>query len=402
LTPANPPNNTSIGEPIAKAQSDQAGFHRKFIQPADLEGFTSDFSDFSQPEYLPDFFRLTSPPIAPKLEKSTSPLRNTPTRNMPTLSFGTITPRLPRSTDRSTARSITRRIQTLIDRHLRLAQLDACLADLPQQFQQPVIRRWRPIDWQAIQPSQIVGMSVTTFSAILVGAIDTEAPIRAYTQTSRQYLAALHPDLAKFVGGTLDANGVVIEIGLWEKEERRHTPILRRVYQQLTGASIQPDDRQVRPYQPTDDAVTDLFRHGLHRIATEYGATCLYLWLMAHSTGALHQVFEELMLDEMNHMTKYWGFGVWAYPESNLGTVITTLSKTSKLKIRYNKSNSSLIGTLNRMTQVLAWDTWSWSNRLSFMWTSVQVLRQLLKWHRSLTRSDLDNLFGVPNLTQSS
>jgi hypothetical protein len=286
-------------------------------------------------------------------------------------------------------------IQPLIDRYLSLEQLNDRLTELPHQFHHPTIRRWQPIAWQTIHPDQVVGMSPVTMAAILRGAIDTEAPIRAYTQTSRQYLATLHPDLARFVGGTVDANGQLTEIGLWEKEERRHTPILCRVYQQLTGEAIAPTDREVRPYQPTDDAPADLYRHGLHRIATEYGATCLYLWLIAHSRGALRQVFIEITIDEMNHMTKYWGFGLWAYPNSNWRTLINTLMQTSKLKLQYNKSNGSLFGTLNRMTNVLAWSSWTWQNRLTFMWTCIAVLRRMLQWQRSLTRSSLETLFGT-------
>ena len=83
----------------------------------------------------------------------------------------------------------------------------------------------------------------------------------------------LHSTRTEFVGGTVGEDGELLELGLWEKEERQHTPALIKVYTQLTGEKITPKLRTVRNYLPTDDAYEDLYRHGLHRIATEYGAT---------------------------------------------------------------------------------------------------------------------------------
>jgi hypothetical protein len=286
------------------------------------------------------------------------------------------------------------RINTLVDRYLSLEHLRDRLTDLPAQFSQPQPRPWKAIDWQAIQAQQIVGMEVETFLAILKGAIDTEAPIRHYTQTSRQYLK-LHPDMAKFVGGTVDAENHLLEPGMWEKEERQHTPALLKIYAQISGEKLTPVPHAARPYQPSDEPRTALYKHGLHRVATEYGATCLYLWLMAHSTGALHDVLEELTWDEINHMTKFWGFGLWAYPETSFWRVCQTLLHTSQGKITYTRDRSSLFGTLHRMTQELAWTRWTWANRATFTYTSLRVLHRLWIWSNGLTRQDLDNLFGV-------
>ena len=231
------------------------------------------------------------------------------------------------------------------------------------------------------------------FLAILVGAINTEAPIRQYTQTSRQYLETLHPQLARFVGGTIAADGSLLEPGLWEKEERQHTPALLKVYAQLTGEKITPTPHEARLYQPSGDPRNDLYRHGLHRIATEYGATCLYLWLMAHTTGALRIVLEELTQDEINHMTKFWGFGIWAYPESPL-QLCRTLLQTPKKQPTDSRDRSSLIGTLHRMTGVLNWQDWSWTNRATFAFTCTYTLKHLWGWSRSLTPDYLEGLFG--------
>lgn len=179
-----------------------------------------------------------------------------------------------------------RRIKSLVDCYLCFEKLNNRLQDLSIQFEDPQPRPWKLIDWQTIHKDQIIGIDLDVFLSIIVGAIDTEAPIRGYTQTSRQYLEKLHPKLARFVGGTVDEDGNLLELGLWEKEERQHTPTLLKIYQQLTDKKIAPTPHNVREYKPSDNPYTDLYRHGLHRIATEYGATCLYLWLMAHTTQA--------------------------------------------------------------------------------------------------------------------
>lgn len=106
------------------------------------------------------------------------------------------------------------RINRLLDRYLSFEHLHERLRDLPVQFENPQPRPWSLIDWH-LDHQQIVGIDPDVFLSILVGAIDTEAPIRAYTETSRRYLEALHPPLARFVGGTTDSDGVLLEPGLW-------------------------------------------------------------------------------------------------------------------------------------------------------------------------------------------
>jgi hypothetical protein len=289
-------------------------------------------------------------------------------------------------------------IQRLVYRYLSLEHLSDRLNELPQQFLQPQPRRWKAIDWQSLSPDMIIGMELSTFLGVIEGAIDTEAPIRGYTQTSRCYLEKLHPQLARFVGGTVDGKGELIELGLWEKEERQHTPALIKIYSHLSGKKLIPNPHEVRQYQPSLTPRADLYRHGLHRVLTEYGATCLYLWLMAHSTGTLQQILEELVLDEINHMTKFWGFGVWAYPETSFIRASCTLFQAMRGKVKYNRDRSSFIGTLHRMTGVLSWSTWSWQNRASFILTCTSTLHQLWRWHNTLTRDYLEDLFGIPDI----
>ncbi|MGB3653007.1 MAG: ferritin-like domain-containing protein [Rivularia sp. (in: cyanobacteria)] len=284
---------------------------------------------------------------------------------------------------------IQQNINSLIKNYLAVDELHQRLKDLPSQFNQPQARAWKPIDWQSINLEQITGIDSQVFLSVLVGAMDTEAPIRGYTQTSRQYLQKLHPEMAQYVGGTIDENEKLI-LGLWEKEERQHTPALIKVYQQLTGEKITPKLRTVRGYLPTENPYEDLYRHGLHRVATELSATCLYIWLMAHTTGALQDVLEQLAIDEINHMTKFWGFGVWAYPDTSAIKITKTLIKTRHQKYTRN----SLIRTLKRMMQTLKWNSWSFSNKSSLLFTFSFAIHQLWIWNNTLTPKYLNEIFG--------
>ena len=211
------------------------------------------------------------------------------------------------------------RIRQLVQHFVAPPQLQVHLEDLPRQFAHPRPRPWSPIAWPTIAPSQVKGLSLATYCRVLVGSINTEAPIHGYTQASRQYLQRFHPEMAAFVGGQVDATGQSPALGLWELEEKRHTPALVALHLRLAGHKPELHPHRARPYTPGGDPRADLFRHGLHRIATEYGATCLYLWIMAHSHGPLGEVLAELTRDEVNHMTKFWGFGRWAYPRTGLG-----------------------------------------------------------------------------------
>lgn len=104
-------------------------------------------------------------------------------------------------------KAVQQRISHLIRHYLDVEHLSDLLHDLPQQFNHPQVRPWKKINWQAISPDQIVGIELDVFLKILIGAINTEAPIRDYTQASRQYLKAIHPPMAKFVGGCIAPDG---------------------------------------------------------------------------------------------------------------------------------------------------------------------------------------------------
>ena len=284
---------------------------------------------------------------------------------------------------------IKNRINYLIKNYLEEEYLRDRLEDLPQQFIQPQPRPWQNITWQNINQSQIIGLDLAVFFAIIQGALDTEAPIRNYTQTSRQYLEKIHTGMARFVGGKVAADKKMLELGLWEKEEIQHTPALSKIYQHLTGEPVIIQWRNPKTYQPSANPHLDLYRHGLHRIITEYGAVCLYLWLMTRTTGTIQQILAELLQDEINHLTKFWGFGLWLYPKS----------LRQKLNLTFSRSNSPhstirLIKTFRRMMGTLNWETWQINDKIELVYTFVRVMQQMMGWSHTLTPEYLNTLFG--------
>ena len=292
------------------------------------------------------------------------------------------------------------RINYLIDEYLNDLELSDRLEDLPQQFAAPQPRKWSPINWQDIDPEQVIGLELDIFLSILKGTLDTEAPIRDYTQTSRQYLEPIHPNMAKFVGGMVAKDGTAIELGLWEKEERQHTPALTKLYQRLTGESILVQPHQAKNYQPWTNPYQDLYQHGLHRVVTEYGAACLYLWLMSHTTGTTQQVLGELLQDEINHLTKFWGMGMWLYPDGSerlirylLDQIHTILPVSYESEIR---STANLKSTFERMMSVLNWQSWSILHRGELIYTFMWILKRMWCWSGQLTPEYLHSCCATP------
>ena len=291
------------------------------------------------------------------------------------------------------------RINRLIDRYLNDLELGDRLEDLPQQFSNPQPRKWSQINWQDIHPEQVIGLELDIFLSILKGALDTEAPIRDYTQTSRQYLAPIHPNMARFVGGIAE-DGKAIELGLWEKEERQHTPALTKLYQKLSGESLTPKAKQAKTYQAWTNPYQDLYKHGLHRVVTEYGAACLYLWLMSHTTGTTQQVLSELLQDEINHLTKFWGMGMWLYPDGAeqlirylLSQIHTILPVSCESGI---KSTANLKSTFQRMMSVLNWQSWSVLHKGELVYTFMWILKRMWRWSSQLTPEYLHSCCATP------
>jgi hypothetical protein len=281
------------------------------------------------------------------------------------------------------------RINTLIDRYLTLDSLSHHLADLPKQFHSPQTRHWQPIDWKAIDRNQIIGIDPALFMVVLSGAIEIEAPIRGYSQETWQYLQELHPEMATFIGGTQNEDGSINTLGVWEKEERQHSPLFRKLYKILTNEVFEVKANSIAAYEAINQPLDAIKRHLLGRISTEWGATSVYLWLMAHSTGALQQAIAQPFQDEVNHLAKFWGFSRWAfassYHEQFHGSALNLVS----LVKHHQSERTHGHDFLNHYLGVE-----ELSNSIELAFSLMRVMVRLRRWNGELSSSFLKHLLG--------
>ncbi len=224
------------------------------------------------------------------------------------------------------------RINYLIDEYLSTDKLCDCLEDLPKQFQDPQPRKRSTINWQDINPEQVIGIELDIFLSII------------------------------------------------------------------------NQQKEVKNYQLRVNPDQDLYKHGLHRVTTEYSAVCLYIWLMSHATGTTQQVLAELLQDEVNHLTKFWGMGMWLYPDGAEQLIKHLLSQINTiLPVSYESSSkSSLKSTFQRMMSVLNWQSWSILSRGELIYTFVWTLKKMWHWSSQLTPEYLQSCCATPEFFEDN
>ena len=122
-------------------------------------------------------------------------------------------------------------------------------------------------------------------------------------------------------------------------------------------------------------------KNGLHRVATEYGAVCVYIWLMSHITGITQQVLSQLLQERINHLTKFLGMEIWLYLDGTEQLIKYLLSQINTiLPVSYesnSQAQSNLKSTFQRMMSVLNWQSWSILSKgeliYTFIWTSMKI-----------------------------
>jgi hypothetical protein len=284
---------------------------------------------------------------------------------------------------------IRRRINRLINRYLSISILSGHVADLPSQFSRPHQRPWEPIDWKAISSEQIIGVDPAIFLMVVASASEIEAPIRGYSQESWNYMQSLHPQMAHFMGGEHYPDGSLKQAGVWEKEERQHAPAFSKIYQQLTGTKLQLKTNSVLGYQPTGNPLADMYDHTICRISTEWGAITTYLWLMAHSTGALQQAIAQPLQDEVNHLAKFWGFSRWAFSVpywqqcNDVSTYLFGLLRHQRSERTYGRDIAQKTVTLGELIHGV---------EIAFILTRIMV--RIRSWQPELSDSFLHHLLG--------
>jgi hypothetical protein len=169
----------------------------------------------------------------------------------------------------------------------------------------------------------------------------------------------------------------------------------------LATESITPQVQTAKSYQAWTNPYQDLYQHGLHRVITEYGAACLYLWLMSHTTGTTQQVLSQLLQDEVNHLAKFWGMGMWLYPDGAEQLICYLLSQIHTiLPVSYEstiKSPANIKSTFQRMMSILNWQSWSVLCRGELIYTFIWVLKRMWYWSSQLTPEYLHSCCATPD-----
>jgi hypothetical protein len=136
--------------------------------------------------------------------------------------------------------------------------------------------------------------------------------------------------------------------------------------------------------------------------------------MMARTTGTIQQVLQELLQDEINHMTKFWGFGKWLYsnfePQQPEDWFVSSSYSRVHLGRRHapmfpdqnqryscrNNQQSSLLElniTLKHMMKILHWQSWSLVHKMELVYTFVWVFQRMWSWSHNLSSEDLEKLF---------
>ena len=72
------------------------------------------------------------------------------------------------------------------------------------------------------------------------------------------------------------------------------------------------------------------------------------------------------------------------------------------IKTRHqNYQRNSLIRTLKRMMQTLKWDSWSFGNKCSLLFTFCSAIHQMWIWNNTLIPKYLNELFGDTGIESS-
>ncbi|MGF1492006.1 MAG: hypothetical protein ACFBSC_06015 [Microcoleaceae cyanobacterium] len=277
------------------------------------------------------------------------------------------------------------RLNYLVDRYLSPNVLTERLVDLPQQFITPHPRTWERVDWKAITTDQIVGIEPALFIHLIAASAEIEAPIRAYAKISRDYLQEIYPKMARFISGSYDERGNLLEIGVWEKEERQHAPIFCRIYQQLVGQKLEPKVNSIRALPAELKPAEALYRHAIRRITTEWSAVSMYLWLMAHSTGALQQALAQPLQDEVNHLAKFWGITRWGFADNVFNRSISMTSQFLNM-FDHHQGDRTTSSHILRTTHL--------HHSIELVYIFARVLRQMHDWSAHLQPDLLASLFS--------
>jgi hypothetical protein len=279
------------------------------------------------------------------------------------------------------------RIHSLSDQLLSIESLNQRIEDLGHQFQAPKPRVWKSIQWQNISTGQILGVDAHLYCKILAKSAEIELPSRGYSITSRAYLGAFHPPMARFMGGIRGPQGQLAESGVWEKEEQTHGPILRKLYKLLMGEEPDLNPTSLWGYHPQGDLEQDAYNHMIFRMTHEYMAVAGYIMLLALSTGELQQTLHQITRDEVSHCAKFFGFIRWQFGDSFFSQFYGMVRHTVRLTLHHTQER-------NMFRDFGVWNGDIVKMYLLYEWSKLIALQKLWSWSRQLDTSYLNTSLG--------
>ncbi|MBP0022294.1 MAG: hypothetical protein J7647_32650 [Cyanobacteria bacterium SBLK] len=194
------------------------------------------------------------------------------------------------------------RLRDLIDRYLSCEKLDERLFELSFHHQETQLRPWQPIDWDAIDREQITGISPELFLAAIAMSAEVKA-IPVYSRQMWEKVSGIPSHIAAFLGSAIDEDGNLLELSLWEREERQHSAIFRQIYERLAEERLPRSDN-------LDFAIgadLEVDRYLFQRVISEWISVSIYLWLLSHSLRDLHHAIAQILQDKIGHLAKFWG-----------------------------------------------------------------------------------------------
>jgi hypothetical protein len=111
----------------------------------------------------------------------------------------------------------------------------------------------------------------------------------------------------------------------------------------------------------------------------------MYIWLMAHSTGALQMAISQPLQDEVNHLAKFWGIARWSFGNSALSNAIATTKQLLQLSQHHKAERTD--GKDFFLKNNLCYS-------LEIGFTFVRIISQMWRWNFHLQKDALNQLFG--------
>ena len=121
---------------------------------------------------------------------------------------------------------------------------------------------------------------------------------------------------------------------------------------------------------------------------------------MSRTTRTTQQILGELLQDEINHLTKFWGMGMWLYTDGAEQLIRYLLSQIHTiLPVSYEsakESRANIKSTFQHMMSVLNWQSRSVLHRGELIYTFIWILKRMWQWSGQLNPEYLHSCCATP------